>query len=89
VDNEYPGKIKSVDADRHMLVITLLNGHDRSFMLSSEAKVTLAGHALKKGLSDASLKPGVKLTVVTESGSKKVKEVQLTPAAGRVLRKAS
>jgi hypothetical protein len=87
-DNEFPGKVKSVDPTRHMLVITLVNGKDRSFLVSSEAKVLVNSRASRHGLSDPALAPGATLTVVTEEGGRKVKEVKLTPAARR-LRKAS
>jgi hypothetical protein len=87
-DNEFPGKIKSVDPTRHMLVITLVNGKDRSFLVSSEAKVLVNSRASRHGLGDPALQPGAALTVVTEEGGRKVKEVKLTPAARR-LRKAS
>ncbi len=86
-DSEFPGKIKSVDPTRHMLVITLVNGKDRSFLVSSEAKVLVNSRASRHGLSDPALQPGASLTVVTEQGGRKVKEVKLTPAARR-LRKA-
>jgi hypothetical protein len=87
-DNEFPGKVKSVDPTRHMLVITLVNGKDRSFLVSSEAKVLVNSRASRHGLGDPALQPGAALTVVTEEGGRKVKEVKLTPAARR-LRKAS
>jgi hypothetical protein len=87
-DNEFPGKIKSVDPTRHMLVITLVNGKDRSFLVSSEAKVLVNSRASRHGLGDPALQPGAALTVFTEEGGRKVKEVKLTPAARR-LRKAS
>ena len=79
--------MKSVDPTRHMLVITLVNGKDRSFLVSSEAKVLVNSRASRHGLSDPALAPGATLTVVTEEGGRKVKEVKLTPAARR-LRKA-
>ncbi|HXY32991.1 MAG TPA: hypothetical protein VEI07_02125 [Planctomycetaceae bacterium] len=82
-DNEYPGKIKSVDADKNLLVVTLLTGKDRSFMVGSEAKLTIRGRVSQKGLSDAALRPGASVTVATEEGSKKVKEVRLEGAVGR------
>jgi hypothetical protein len=79
-DNEFPGKLKSVDADRHMLVVSLLNGKDRSFMLASTVPILVKGAASKQGLKDPVLKPGTQLTVVTEAGGRKVKEVKVTPA---------
>jgi hypothetical protein len=76
-DNDFPGKIKSVDADKNMLVVTLLNGKDRSFMIGGETKLTIGRRVSQKGLSDPALKPGATLTVVTEEGGHKVKEVRV------------
>jgi hypothetical protein len=72
-----------------LLVITLLNGKDRAFLLARDVKVTVNGRASRDGLSDAAIKPGMPLTVVTEAGGRKVKEVKVTPAVTRRLRKAS
>jgi hypothetical protein len=82
-DNDFPGKIKSVDPARHMLVVTLLNGKDRSFLLARDVQVMVNGHASRQGLSDSRLKPGMPLVVVTEEGGRKVKEVKITPAVSR------
>jgi hypothetical protein len=81
-DNDFPGKIKSVDPDKHMLVITLLTGKDRSFMLSSDVKLTIGRRVSQKGLSDPALKPGAGVTVVTDEGGRKVKEVKVSFAGG-------
>jgi hypothetical protein len=86
-DNEFPGKIKSVDPARHMLVVTLVNGKDRSFLLASDVKVMINARTSRQGLNDAALQPGTPLTVITEAGGKKVREVKVTPA--RRLRRAS
>jgi hypothetical protein len=85
-DNDFPGKIKSVDAERNILVVTLLTGKDQSFMVGSEAKLTIGRRISQKGLSDPALKAGQHLTVVTDDGGKKVKEVKVlaaTRAGGR------
>jgi hypothetical protein len=81
-DNDFPGKIKSVDADKNLIVVTLLNGKDRSFMVGSEAKLTIGRRISQKGLSDPALRPGARLTVVTDEGGRKVKEVKVTGALG-------
>jgi hypothetical protein len=88
-EDEFPGKIKSVDAARHMLVITLVNGNDRSFLVSSAAKLTVNNRESRHGLSDTSLKPGLPLTVVTEPGGRKVREIKVSTSLLRRLRKAS
>jgi hypothetical protein len=79
-DNDFPGKVKSVDPDKHMLVITLLNGKDRSFLLSSETKITVGRRVSQKGLSDPAIKAGAALVVMTDEGGKKVKEVKVSGA---------
>jgi hypothetical protein len=88
-DNDYPGKVKSVDPAKHLLVITLLNGKDRSFMVAHDIKVSVNGRASHSGLADRMLKPGIPVTVVTEEGGRKVKEVKVTPAVTRRPRAAN
>jgi hypothetical protein len=82
-EDEFPGKIKSADPARRVLVITLLNGKDRSFLLARDVKVTVRGATSPKGLEDPALKPEIPVTVVTEPGGRKVKEVQVAPHAAR------
>jgi hypothetical protein len=82
-DNDFPGKIKSVDPARRILVITMLNGKERSFLLSRDVKITVNGHASRLGLADTLVKPGIPLIVVTDEGGRKVKEVRMTPAVSR------
>jgi hypothetical protein len=82
-DNDFPGKIKRVDADKESLVVTLLTGKDRSFTITSEAKLTVGRRVSQKGLSDPALKPGTSVMVVTEDGGRKVKEVKVQTAGGR------
>src|SRR5262249_32602913 len=57
-DREFPGKIKSVAPPKHMLVITLLNGRDHSFMIAKDVKILVKGTASKQGLEDPALKAG-------------------------------
>jgi hypothetical protein len=83
-DNEILGKVKSYNANsgRHVLVVALLNGKSRSFFLSSAVKVLVHGKPAKDGLADPSLKEGTTITVLTEGGSSRVKELHLElPAA--------
>jgi hypothetical protein len=82
-DNEFPGKVKSVDADKNLLVVTLLTGKDRSFMVGGEAKFTVGRRVSQKGLSEPALKQGASVTVVTDDGGKKVKEVKVEGVAAR------
>jgi hypothetical protein len=87
-DLEVPGKVKSFDAKRHILVITLLNGKDRSFVLSKDVEVLVKGKASKQGLEDPALKVGASIEVVTDEGGHKVKELKVTPASTVQRRKA-
>jgi hypothetical protein len=82
-DEEFPGKIKSVDPTKRLLVVTLLNGKDRSFLLSKEVKIMVRGAASKQGLQDPMLKAGIPVTVITDERGRKVKEVKVAPAPAR------
>jgi hypothetical protein len=82
-DQEIPGKIKSFDSSRHILVITLLNGKDRSFLLPKDVKVLVKETASKHGLEDPALKVGASIEVVTDEGGHKVKELKVVPAVQR------
>jgi len=88
-DNDFPGKVKSADATKRLLVVTLLNGKDRSFLLARDVKVTVNGRSSRLGLADAMIKPGIPVTVITEEGGRKVKEARVTPAVSRRVRKAN
>jgi hypothetical protein len=76
-EEEFPGHIKSMDPARRLLVVTLLNGKDRSFMLSNNVEVMVKGAMSKEGIHDEALKNGAPVTVITEPGGRKVKEVKL------------
>ena len=82
-EEEFPGKVKSADPARHMLVVTLLNGKDRSFLLAKDVEITVKGVKSKKGMEDPALKEGIPVIVVTEPGGRKVKEVQVAPAPAK------
>jgi len=86
-DLEFPGKVKSVDPTKRMLVVTLVNGKDRSFLVASDVKVLVNSRASRHGLSDPALQPGTPLTVVTATGGRKVVEVKVT--ASRRAKKAA
>jgi len=82
-DDEILGKVKSYNTSsgRHVLVVTLLNGKSRSFFLAKEVKVLVKGKPAKDGLADPAIKEGAPITVLTESGGRKVKELHLNPLA--------
>jgi hypothetical protein len=76
---EMPGIVKKVDPAKHMLVITLLNGKEHSFMIAKDAPVLVKGKASKDGLEDSALKVGARVHVVTDAEGHKVKEVKVDP----------
>jgi hypothetical protein len=80
-DNEIVGKVKSYDTSsgRHLLVVTLLNGKGRPFFLSKEVKVLVKGKETKEGLLDPAIKEGTPVTVLTDSGGRKVLELHVAP----------
>jgi hypothetical protein len=80
---EVPGKVKRYEPTRHILVVTLLNGKDRSFLLSRDVKVLVKGAASKEGLEDPALKVGASIEVVTDEGGHKVKELKIIPPSPR------
>jgi hypothetical protein len=80
-DNEVPGKIKSFDPSRRILVVTLLNGKDRSFMLSRDVKILVRGKASTHGLEEPALKTGARITVTTDENGRRVKELEIVPAS--------
>jgi hypothetical protein len=87
-DEEFPGKVKSVDPAKRLLVITLLNGKDRSDFLSKDVKILVKGSASKQGLQDPALRAGIPVMVITEAGGRKVKEVKVAPAPAAKGKKA-
>jgi hypothetical protein len=87
-EQEFPGKVKSADPARRMLVITLLNGKDRSFLLAKDVPITVKGKASREGLEDSAVKAGIPVTVITEPGGRKVKEVHVAPAPAAKGKKA-
>jgi hypothetical protein len=76
-EGEIPGKVKSFDATKRILVLSLLNGQTRSFMLPRNVPVDVGGSASKQGLSDPALKAGATITVFTDDGGRKVKELKI------------
>jgi hypothetical protein len=82
-EEEIPGHVKSFDATRRLLVLTLFNGKERSFLLAHDVPVHIKGAtaASARGLGDPQLKVGAFVTVVTDEGGHKVKELKITPAS--------
>jgi len=78
-DDEVPGTIKSYDATRRILVVSLLNGTSRSFLLSREVKVLVRGTPSRQGLSDPALSAGTRVTILVEAGGRRVRELHVDP----------
>jgi len=88
-DDEIPGKVKSFDAARRLLVVSLLNGKSRSFLLANDVKVLVKGAASKLGLKDSALKEGASVTVLVEAGGRRVRELHVSPLPAARSRKAA
>ena len=82
-DEEIPGHIKSFDAARRILVVSLFNGKTRSFILAQDVPVHIKGAnaASRYGLGDPELRPDAFVTVVTDEAGRKVKELKITPVS--------
>lgn len=81
-DTEFPGKVKSADADKNTLTVTLLTGKDRTFTVG-DAKIIIGRRVSQKGISDPGVKAGANVMVVTEAGGNKVTEVKIGIAGAR------
>jgi hypothetical protein len=57
--------------DSHVLMVTLLNIKNRSFLLSKEVNILVKGTVNKQGLQDPMLKPGIPVTLVTDEEGRK------------------
>src|SRR5262249_15096573 len=90
-DNEIPGTIKSYDSSRRLLVVSLLNSQSPSFLLSRNVRVQVRGRTSSQGLDDAPLKAGNSRNVGWEPARRRVRELQLHPAAAAAakIKKAS
>lgn len=82
-EEEILGHVKSFDASRRILVVTLLNGNSRSFILAKSVPVLVKGKASKEGIEDPALKTGAAVIVITDEGGKKVKELKISEAKAR------
>jgi len=82
-EEEILGHVKSFDASRRILVVTLLNGNTRSFILAKSVPVLVRGRTSKEGIEDPALKAGAAVTVITDEGGKKVRELKISEAKAR------
>jgi hypothetical protein len=79
-DNEIPGTVKSYNAERRLLVVSLLNGTSRPFFLSRDLKVQVKGAISKHGVADPAIKEGAHVIVHVEEGGRRVRELHVDPA---------
>jgi hypothetical protein len=89
-EEEIPGHVKSFDLAKRTLVLTLANGKSRSFLLAKDVPVHIKGAsaASAQGIKDPQLKEGAYVTVITDDGGRKVKELKVIPASEVKRRKA-
>jgi hypothetical protein len=66
-----------------------LNGKSRSFLLANNVRVVVRGTPSRQGLRDAALKEGASITVHTEPGGRRVRELEITPATSAKTKKAA
>ncbi len=90
-DDEIPGKVKSyiTTGRTPVLVVSLLNGKNRSFFLSSEVKVLVKGKPSTLGLKDPAIKADAPLTVLVHPGSSRVAELHVNPLPPARAKKAA
>jgi hypothetical protein len=88
-DDEIPGTVKSYDDTRHLLVVNLLNGKSRSFILAKDLKVLVRGKPSKQGVADPAIKADAHVTVLVEPGGRRVKELHVVPAPATRSKKAA
>ena len=79
-DVDLLGHIKSFDSAKRLLVVSLINGKNKSFILSKETPVKVKGTATKRGIMDPALTTGAAIVVVTDADMRKVKEVKISQA---------
>jgi hypothetical protein len=78
---EIKGKIKSVDADKSVLTVTV-DGKDKEFKIGEGTKIlNPAGKEAKNGLKNPNLKEGTDVTITCEKkdGKEVVTEVKFAP----------
>jgi len=79
-DVDLLGHVKSFDSAKRLLVVSLLNGKNKSFILSKETPVKVKGAASKRGIMDPAITTGAAIIVVTDADMRKVKEVKISQA---------
>jgi hypothetical protein len=82
-DVEVLGHVKSFDSKKRMLVVSLINGKNKSFLLSKQTPVKVKGTPSKSGITDPAITTGAAIIVVTEPDGRKVKEVRISQAKAK------
>jgi hypothetical protein len=82
-DVELLGHVKSFDSSKRLLVLSLVNGKTKSFILAKSTPVNVKGTVSKRGIMDPALTAGAAITVVTEADLRKVKEVRISQAKAK------
>jgi hypothetical protein len=79
-DTEIAARIKTFDPAKRILVVSLPNGQDRSFMLPNNVAVMVRGAASRQGLQDPAMRVGARITIMTDENGHKVKSIEIIPA---------
>jgi hypothetical protein len=80
---EIKGKVKSVDADKKVLTVTV-DGKDKEFKLNdSTTFVGPKGKALKEGIKAKGLKEGANVTITTDKKDGKVVVTEVKLSGGK------
>jgi hypothetical protein len=82
-DVDLLGHVKSFDSAKRLLVVSLINGKNKSFILSKETPVMVKGAVSKRGIMDPAFSTGAAIIVVTDADMRKVKEVKISKAKAK------
>jgi hypothetical protein len=82
-DVDLLGHVKSFDSTKRMLVVSLVNGKNKSFLLSKDTPVKVKGAVSKRGIMDPAISSGAAVIVVTDADMRKVKEIRISQAKAK------
>lgn len=82
-DVDLLGHVKSYDSTKRMLVVSLVNGKNKSFLLSKDTPVKVKGAVSKRGITDPAISSGAPVIVVTDADMRKVKEIRISQAKAK------
>jgi hypothetical protein len=72
-----------------LLVVSLLKGKSRSFLLFHDVKVLVRGTPSNQGLTDLASRADVPATVLVDAGGRRVRELHIGPAPRARSKKAA